>query len=127
MGVVYRMTMEEMQLLSSMTLSEDEILYSGKVLTLEAANEAFRGLERKGYLKKRGDTWKADRIMAGLMQVLAGAKKESFGSEDARECLYIHEKMAVLCIRDLHSGSHYKLIPFPDKQAFLMSEYAKGQ
>lgn len=56
MQVVYRMTMEEIQLLSSLTLPEEEILDLGNMLSLEEADEAFKGLLRKGYLKKSGDT-----------------------------------------------------------------------
>mgnify|MGYP001858530794 CR=1 FL=1 len=119
---VYRMTRQEIQILSAVVVSWERRLYPELIITRKEFEATLESMERKGFLRKRKKGIEADRIMAGIMKIMVSSERQSFGRETE---LYCHNRMVILCTKDTHSEQTYRLLLFPDKNALCTTEYAK--
>lgn len=122
MANIYRMTKQEMQILSVIADSWERRLYPEISVSRQEMEAALESMVQKGFLKKREGKLEADRVMAGIMRIMTESECQRFG---AKTELYRHEKMVILCTKDERSGKTCRLVLFPDMETFKETEYAE--
>lgn len=107
MGIVYRMTREEMVLLSELITKEEQRLFPDISMSYEDYQKAQMGLEEKGYLEKSEHEIVVDRVIAGIIFQMLGGTMTTYDTKGKTEYLFKCERIIVHCAPQRNSKKHY--------------------
>ena len=74
MNVAYRITKQEIRLLSELVTAGERCIFQDEKIGEDRQEEILRGLERKNYLDRQEGAITIDRVIAGLVRIMLDAQ-----------------------------------------------------